>query len=132
MALSCGLLQGYCVMQEESMTALAVWLLFGIKHWAASHLLDAGYSYSRDTANRWWLKGLLVTLLVEAGLTALLLWFFQGQHLHWAYVLESGLLVAACVMERRAPITRLFRTHLICECTVALCYGVVAMKLVNV
>ena len=107
------------------MTVLWLWCLFVVKHGLLAHVIDFGYSHARSTKNPYWKWGLLGEVLVELAVTVLLLLGQVSQLSPWLAI-EMVALIASCLLERRAPLTRLLHTHVLCELGVLVAYAALA------
>lgn len=112
------------------MTGLLLWVLFVTKHGLIAHVIDFGYSQARSNATPWWPLGLIGTLLLEMSVSVLLI--AELVHFcctHWVF-LECAALICSCLLERRAPLTRLLSAHIRCELSVLVVYAFIALNAV--
>lgn len=108
------------------MSGSLLWLLLTTKHVLLAHVVDFGYSQARSTKSRWWLLGLLGWLLAELSISTVLLLEVFEAHPVCILGMEVVVLTVACLVERRAPITRLLKAHVVCELSVLVVYALIA------
>jgi hypothetical protein len=112
------------------MTGALLWVLFVTKHGLMAHVIDFGYSQGRSNATGWWPLGLLGSLLAELAVSVLLI----SELAHFCcsawILLEAVGLVGSCLVERRAPVTRLLSTHVRCEAVMLVVYALIALNAV--
>jgi hypothetical protein len=105
---------------------MKAWLLFGlliVKHFVISNALDVGYSEARRRTAPNYHKALMLHVSAEALLTAGVFWYLAPVSLALALAVEAVVQVAVCLMERKAPIEAILRTHVLCEVVLLVCYA---------
>lgn len=108
------------------MSGSLLWLLLTIKHVLLAHVIDFGYSQARSSTSKWSWLGLVGWLAAELSVsTVLLLEVVGGNHYLWLLA-ELATLTCTCLLDRKAPLTRLLVTHVKCELAVLVVYVLIA------
>jgi len=105
---------------------MKAWLLFSLliaKHFVVANLIDVGYSEARRRASRHYRRALALHLLSEALLTTAIFWYLVPVSLVLALAAEACVQIALCVAERRAPMSAILRTHVLCEAVLLVSYA---------
>ncbi|MDH2154218.1 hypothetical protein [Stenotrophomonas sp. GD03657] len=108
------------------MSGSLLWLFFTAKHVLLAHVVDFGYSQARSTEKDWRWLGMLGWLAAELSITTVLLLEVMRINPFWFVAFEGLFLIGTCLVERKAPLTRLLGTHVKCELTVLVAYAAIA------
>lgn len=106
------------------MTMLLVWVLLVVKHGVLAHIVDFGYSQSRDPNSPWWALGLVGVMMIELSVTYTM---FSLMALHGSFAVcaaEAIFAILTCLAERRASITHMLRIHILSELSLLVAYGI--------
>jgi len=107
-------------------TAVLLGLLL-IKHLILAHVVDFGYSASRNPLARYSNVWLVFHCLMEGLVTLYLLRLPHCGTLTLFLSVECMALVVSALIERRAPMQRLLKTHILTEVAVAGVYTALAV-----
>lgn len=105
--------------------------LFLFKHGLLCHVVDFGYSRSRRHSSSIWYLGLLTHTSAEFLVSLYILRNWTWEVAGIALGLELAILLASGLIERRAPLRKLLRIHLISEMMVMVTYFVAAFTLIS-
>lgn len=101
------------------------WLLFVLllaKHFVAANLMDVGYSDARRRASRHFRRALARHLVAELIFTSAVFWSLAPISLILALAVEASVQIVMCILERRAPMAHILRTHVLCEAFLLVSY----------
>lgn len=108
------------------MQAVLLFFFLVAKHVVLSHIVDSGYSDSRDPANRHWWLWSLMNVLSEALVTWTVLAVGLKYREEWVRELmgaEACILLLGCAYERIAPLRRLLFSFILAETVLCLVYA---------
>jgi hypothetical protein len=105
------------------MSPWVIFVLLVLKHFLVSSIVDVGYSDARHRMSRRFESALIRHVISEGILTTAVLWTAEWYSLLPALVLEAILHVALCIIERQATLSRILRTHVLCEGALLLLYA---------